>query len=100
MEVRETMQILVILEKGNKGEENYSCYSPDVPGCITVGDTIEDTLIYMKEALELHFEGMIEDGASLPSFRSVENIAKEVSFDQGDILASVEIEIVSSEAAA
>jgi predicted RNase H-like HicB family nuclease len=44
----------------------YSAHSPDVPGCATVGRTIEKVLANMKKALTLHFEGMAEDGDSIP----------------------------------
>lgn len=56
-----------------KAEGNYSAYSPDVPGCVTVGDTIEETLQMMKEALEFHFEGTIEEGLPIPEPTSVVN---------------------------
>ena len=46
---------LIIIEQG---EGNLSAYVPDVPGCVTVGDTVKETLANMKEALEFHFEGM------------------------------------------
>ena len=45
---------------------NYSAYSPDVPGCGTVGDTIEETKQNIVEALEFHFEGLLESGLSIP----------------------------------
>ncbi len=45
---------------------NYSAYSPDVPGCITTGATIEETKRNMIEALEFHLEGLKEDGLPLP----------------------------------
>jgi predicted RNase H-like HicB family nuclease len=54
---------LVVVEKG---DNNYSAYAPDIPGCATVGDTVEETLHNMLEALELHFEGLLEDGDPIP----------------------------------
>jgi len=42
---------LIVLEKGKR---NYGALSPDVPGCYTVGDTVEETLDYMRDALQLH----------------------------------------------
>ena len=49
-----------------KAGSNYSVHAPDVPGCIATGDTIEETIQMMKEALEFHFEGMIEEGDPIP----------------------------------
>lgn len=53
----------VIIEKA---EGNYSAYAPDVPGCVAAGQTVEETLQLMHEALEFHFEGMAEDGDPIP----------------------------------
>ena len=53
----------IVIEKAG---DNYSAYAPDVPGCITVGDTIEETKRNMVEALEFHFEGLIEQGETPP----------------------------------
>ncbi len=56
-------QYLVVVENG---AHNYSAYSPDVQGCVASGDTVEETIKNMKEALTLHLEGMTEDGDELP----------------------------------
>ena len=56
-------RILVVLEKG---ENNYSAYAPEVLGCVSTGKTREETLRNMQEALQLHLEGMVEDGDELP----------------------------------
>ena len=50
---------LVIVEKA---DNNYSAFSPDLPGCIIVGKTIEKTISSMKEAIELYLEGITEEG--------------------------------------
>ena len=57
------MKYLIIIEKANK---NYSAYLPDVPGCIATGKTIEETKKNMKEALDMHLEGLAEDGLTSP----------------------------------
>ncbi|MFP4094519.1 MAG: type II toxin-antitoxin system HicB family antitoxin, partial [Cyclobacteriaceae bacterium] len=54
---------LVILEKSSTG---YSAYVPDLPGCITVGETKEETMKHMQEAIQLHIEGMKEDDEPIP----------------------------------
>lgn len=53
----------VIIEKG---ERNYSAYVPDLPGCVSVGDTIEQVTDEIREAIEFHLEGMREDGIPIP----------------------------------
>jgi predicted RNase H-like HicB family nuclease len=49
-----------------KSENNYGAYSPDVPGCGTVGDTLEEVKQNIVEALLFHMEGLIEDGLPIP----------------------------------
>ena len=52
-----------------KTATGYSAHCPDVLGCAAVGKTVEAVLANMKEALELHFEGMREDGEPIPKPR-------------------------------
>jgi predicted RNase H-like HicB family nuclease len=54
---------LIVIEKG---EENYGAYSPDLPGCVAVGDTLEEVERNMHEAIEFHIRGMIEDHEPIP----------------------------------
>lgn len=44
---------LIIIEPTQTG---FSAYSPDFPGCITVGETVEQTRKHMQEAIELYKE--------------------------------------------
>ncbi|MBI5217264.1 MAG: type II toxin-antitoxin system HicB family antitoxin [Ignavibacteriae bacterium] len=44
-----------------KAENNFSAYSPDLPGCVATGTTREETEKNMHEAIQLHIEGMMED---------------------------------------
>jgi predicted RNase H-like HicB family nuclease len=53
----------VIIEPTRTG---YSAYSPDVPGCITVGDTVEETRQNFHEALLSHFDALREIGGTIP----------------------------------
>jgi predicted RNase H-like HicB family nuclease len=49
-----------------KAESNYGGYVPDLPGCVATGETIEETERLLREAIEIHLEGMREDGAPIP----------------------------------
>lgn len=40
----------------NKDEDGYMVKVPALPGCITQGDTVEETLVMAKEAIELYLE--------------------------------------------
>ena len=53
----------VIIEPTSTG---FSAYSPDVPGCVAVGDTEEQTRQNFREALVEHFHAMREIGAPIP----------------------------------
>lgn len=55
---------LVAIGKTTTG---YSAHCPDVLGCAAVGATVEEVLANMSKALELHFEGMVEDGDPIPT---------------------------------
>jgi predicted RNase H-like HicB family nuclease len=57
------MRYAVVIEKG---ERNYSAYVPDLPGCVSVGDTAEQVKSEIREAIEFHFEGMRQDGTPVP----------------------------------
>lgn len=45
---------------------NWSAYVPDLPGCITVGDTLEETEANIKEAVEGHLAVMRQAGEPVP----------------------------------
>ena len=48
-----------------ENENNFSAYSPDVLGCISVGDTEEEVLSNMRDALLFHIEENLNDGVPL-----------------------------------
>jgi len=60
-------RFLVVIEKA---EDNYSAYSPDLPGCIATGATREDAEKNMHEAIELHVRGLLEDNLIIPGSTS------------------------------
>ena len=49
-----------------KAPNNWCAYAPDVPGCVSVGDTWEEMLEMIEEALSFHIEMMLENGDTLP----------------------------------
>ncbi len=54
---------LVVYEKG---KTNYSGFAPDVEGCGSMGDTLEEMRVNLREALELYMETSTELGYNLP----------------------------------
>jgi predicted RNase H-like HicB family nuclease len=71
-----TKSYLVVFVKGKSENAGYMGYSPDVPRCVSTGDTAEEMRAMMKEALEFHLEGLLEDGEPIP-----EPHVTEVEFD-------------------
>jgi predicted RNase H-like HicB family nuclease len=63
MDSMRAKQYLVVLERTDR---NYGAHSPDFPGCIATGETVEKTLCLMREAIELHARGLEEDGLPVP----------------------------------
>ncbi|HDQ93018.1 MAG TPA: type II toxin-antitoxin system HicB family antitoxin [Synergistetes bacterium] len=61
-------RFLVIVEKA---DDNYSAYSPDLPGCVATGKSREEAEERMHEAIELHIAGLREDGLQIPESRSL-----------------------------
>ena len=57
------MEFLVVLEKA---EKNWAAYSPDVLGCVATGRTPEETIERYEKALQMHLQGLREDGLPLP----------------------------------
>ena len=57
------MQYTVIIEKR---ENSFGAYVPDLPGCVAVGETREEVLRLIQEAIEFHIEGLREDGLPVP----------------------------------
>ncbi|MBU7013062.1 MAG: type II toxin-antitoxin system HicB family antitoxin [Theionarchaea archaeon] len=56
-------RFLVVIERAN---ENYSAYSPDLPGCVATGETREEVEHNMYEAIKMHLHGLREDNVSIP----------------------------------
>ena len=60
-------RFLIVIEKAGK---NYSAYSPDLPGCVATGRTVEETTANMREAVRMHIEGLLEDNLPVPKARA------------------------------
>ena len=57
------MRYAIVIE-GEPG--NYSAYVPDLPGCVAVGDTVEEITHEIQETVRFHIEGLQEDGLAVP----------------------------------
>lgn len=58
------MKFAIVIE--NVPGSNYSAYVPDLPGCIAIGDTLEEIKRLMQEGIEFHLDGLRQDGLPMP----------------------------------
>lgn len=61
----------------NYAEDGISVEFPDIPGCLTCGNSTEEALKNAKEALELNMYGIEEDGEEIPESSEPRNIRLE-----------------------
>lgn len=59
----EALKYAVIFERS---EEGFGAYVPDLPGCVTVGDTLAETEANIREAIAGHLAVMKEFGEAIP----------------------------------
>jgi predicted RNase H-like HicB family nuclease len=62
---------------------NYSVYFPDLPGCVSAGDTLAETALNAEEALSLHLEGMLNDGDTIPEPSDLDRL--EPTDEEGEV---------------
>jgi predicted RNase H-like HicB family nuclease len=67
------MRYLVVVEKG---PTSFGAHVPDLPGCIAVGETKEEVLALIREAIEFHIEGLKEDGLPNPTPASTSELVE------------------------
>ncbi len=67
------MRYLVVVEKG---QTSFGAHVPDLPGCIAVGETKEEVLALIREAIEFHIEGLKEDGMPIPAPASTSELVE------------------------
>ena len=56
--------VKIIVEKAAEG---FTAYVPELPGCITFGDSLDEIKENIKEAISFQLEGMLEDGEAIPT---------------------------------
>lgn len=84
------MRFPVVIHKDKNSD--YGVTVPDLSGCFSAGDTVDDALTNVIEAIECHIEGMLIDGETVPSARTVEQHSKNRQFS-GGIWALVDVDL-------
>lgn len=57
------MKYAVVIEEGPK---SFGAYVPDLPGCVAVGETRTEVVQLIQEAIEMHLQGLLEQGENIP----------------------------------
>lgn len=84
------MQYPIFIHKDK--DSAYGVIVPDLPGCFSAGDTVEEAIQNAHEAIECHIEGLLSDNESLPLKKSVEEHLEDPDLKDG-VLAVVEVDI-------
>jgi predicted RNase H-like HicB family nuclease len=58
------MDYTVVIERAADG--SYSAYVPDLPGCVSCGDTLDEVRSMIREAVELHLDSLRSHGEPVP----------------------------------
>ena len=90
------MRYPVVLHKDPNSD--YGVTVPDLPGCFSAGETIDDALTEVVEAIECHIEGLLIDGEPVPSPTSIETHRDDPNYADGVwALVTVDLSKLSGE---
>lgn len=62
------MKFIIAIEPGTESTA-WGVSVPDLPGCFSAGDTMDEAMENAREAIDQHVEIMIEDGSAIPATR-------------------------------
>jgi predicted RNase H-like HicB family nuclease len=85
------MKYPIAIEPGDDGHA-YGVVVPDLPGCFSAGDTLEDAIDNAREAIELWLETVIDDGGVVPEPKPISEHRKDPDFS-GWVWAVVSIDL-------
>lgn len=58
------MRYMVVVERG---EKSWAAHVPDLPGCVAAGETRDEVLELIREAIDFHIDGLRQDGVPVPA---------------------------------
>ncbi|CCK80174.1 type II toxin-antitoxin system HicB family antitoxin [Desulfobacula toluolica] len=73
-------------------DSDYSITIPDLPGCYSAGETIEEAINMAQEAAECHIEGMLIDSEPIPTTTDIEKHKDDPNYKNGT-WALIEVDI-------
>jgi predicted RNase H-like HicB family nuclease len=69
----------IAIESGDSGHA-YGVVVPDLPGCFSAGDSMDEALTNVQEAILLHIEGLLDDGNPVPKPSEVGRLRRKREF--------------------
>ncbi|WP_010325440.1 type II toxin-antitoxin system HicB family antitoxin [Marinobacterium stanieri] len=75
-----------------EGDSAYGVIVPDLPGCFSAGDTLEEAIGNVTEAMDLHLESMMEDGDEIPHARKLDELTSDEEYT-GGIWFMIEVDL-------
>lgn len=85
------MRYVIAIEKGDK-KHAYGVVVPDLPGCFSAGDTLDEALSNAKEAILLHLEGLMDEKKTAPAPKPLEAHQKDRKY-KGWTWAIIEVDL-------
>ncbi|MDO4700680.1 MAG: type II toxin-antitoxin system HicB family antitoxin [Moraxella sp.] len=82
----------IAIEKPANANECYGVIVPDVAGCFSAGDTLDEAVKNAHEAISLHLDMLANDGDDIPQATSIANHQDDPDY-QGVIWALVEVDL-------
>lgn len=73
------MRYPIAIESGD-AKHAYGVVVPDLPGCFSAGDTLDEALTNAKEAILLHLEGLLDDNKPVPKASDIESLRRKRAF--------------------
>jgi predicted RNase H-like HicB family nuclease len=72
---------------------DFTMVPPDLPGCLSAGTTLDEAVAMIREAIELHLDGMVDDGERPPAATTVETWRTHEDYADAVAWAFVEVEL-------
>lgn len=73
------MRYPIAIESGDS-KHAYGVVVPDLPGCFSAGDTLDEALTNSREAILLHLEGLLDEGTPFPAPTPIEQLQKKRTY--------------------
>ena len=67
---------VIVIEQGSDG--GFGAWAPDLPGCVALGDSVEETEREMRDAIAFHLEGLRLNGDPIPEPSAIATAVVEV----------------------